>query len=950
MLLISLRWVRRFEYAPYNGVAGPPAVHDYPPNIEIFSYVVGFALCAGLGWLMARVCSRSAWAGSRPGRAFAIATGALGLGLATLYLLMRFRFSPAAGHLAWLIRSIAREPQALTHGLVGLALIGFLAWPAWGRGAASTGPPEPQAKPQPDKPPRPLAALAVALQVWLLVEAFAPRGWVGVLFYLPALLIVPALWLPPRNASGEVDTVVQGKPYRLEWWAWLLLAIAPLAAWPMRLGRTLGWPVPGSVSLSFATLGVLLLPTLLGVRRRRLGLSPRVGPIRFLPWSVLAWLALGSGASAGYDAFHQGEFIYAAHAMAHGARQWIDIFFVHGFAINTLIGWLVGPPRIEAHSLDFSIYCLLAAVAAALACWFYLRAWGERWGLAALALGALCAASVGPPSARYAPMWLTLLMTLEYARTAKPSWMVLAGAVGWAALFFSLDTGVLVLATGFLWAAVWGGLGLTGPVGGEGPRHRLGPLVAYAAGVLIAAVPTVIWFVANDQLGVVWDLHLEYFRVKRHADKIPLDFNTLAVLISPLVGILGVWVSLANIRRRDRSPLAAMIGLLTLFSILAFGRALDRADFGHVAYAMVPTWALAASLVVWQATRASESGQAGMRSIVLTVLIIMLPYAHPRLGAPAGNEAMLPKLADSFRWYAANAQAPFSHPVTDPVAQDFFDVVGELKERVTLEDGFYDFSNQPAFYAWAGLLSPSRFYTAYYASGMRWQDEVIQALDRKRPRWVLFRGPNPYWNHPDDIPTYVRQWKIAAYLLEHYRPAERLAGDSLLLERFPRDPGVKDKPPSEARATHPDLWLKPTDLHKLPLVWGRSDRGAPPLPQQVLWRGAGTVPPEGPLSFDIENPSSLAGAVELHLTCDPPKTSRVRVEWNRPDPPDSNRALWLDLDPSHAGPYRIRLDNLPAWVWGGPPRQIRLQVDPKLKGRHFEIEVRGTERSSSLVD
>src|SRR5690606_11944399 len=133
---------------------------------------------------------------------------------------------------------------------------------------------------------------------------------------------------------------------------------------------------------------------------------------------------------------------------------------------------------------------------------------------------------------------------------------------------------------------------------------------------------------------------------------------------------------------------------------------------------------------------------------------------------------------------------------------------------------FYDFSNQPALYPWSGRLSPTRFFTAFYASGIRWQDEVIADLETKDVRAILWRGPHPYWNAPDGYPNYLRQWRIATHLLRHYRPARELAAGSLLLRR--------EDAPTTLPAAMPELWREPVDYHALPEVWGRSQSGVPP--------------------------------------------------------------------------------------------------------------------------
>ncbi len=105
----------------------------------------------------------------------------------------------------------------------------------------------------------------------------------------------------------------------------------------------------------------------------------------------------------------------------------------------------------------------------------------------------------------------------------------------------------------------------------------------------------------------------------------------------------------------------------------------------------------------------------------------------------------------------------------------------------------------------AGARVRPLFSTPFYASGEQWQAETVAALDRRGVRWVLWRGPTEYWNAPDFIPNCVRQWKIASYLVAHYRPVRVLPGNSVLLER---NGGVQ----AGVAALGRELWLTAAEV------------------------------------------------------------------------------------------------------------------------------------------
>jgi hypothetical protein len=113
-------------------------------------------------------------------------------------------------------------------------------------------------------------------------------------------------------------------------------------------------------------------------------------------------------------------------------------------------------------------------------------------------------------------------------------------------------------------------------------------------------------------------------------------------------------------------------------------------------------------------------------------------------------------------------------------------VVAAIQRHVPAGAPFYDFTNQPAYYFLADRPSPSRYLMAAYAATPAQQRAVIAALERARPRLVLYATEN-WTGAPDGIPNRERQALIAAYLDAQYAPAEVIDGNALWLRRDVQD-------------------------------------------------------------------------------------------------------------------------------------------------------------------
>lgn len=883
-----------FAYHPYGGVVGLPAALDYAPQQELYFYVaglIGFFVAGLAGWSIGR---RSKW----------LAWGILVVGVAVFGASLIGNTVQSAA----LIKSVARSAAAGE-----LLLFVLFSAPLFFRPG--------QAEPEKEKPADFAVWMGIVGPVWA-------HESVLLAVYLPAWPVALALAAGFAYVQGKL-LIENERPRRgqnvlvwLEAVAWVALAVAPIAAWILRFNLSIDRPTPSARAMALSGLAIALAPIVFGALRSRLRYKPIVRPAALVPFSVLALLGLASGMQTSLDAFHMGELMYPPRAIAAGLKPWADIFYVHGFGVDTVFGAIVGRPIEQFQGMVLQAAGLTAAIGVAIGVWAMLRLWGGRWWLLALVVGALAFEGSGWATVRYLPMWVVLWIVAESARTGRLRWLALAGVVAWFGAFFSLDTGSTLLAALFVYVLAWG-------VFGEGGRmRRVQPMVAFLSGVAIVAAPTIVWMLYAGVLDDFAKVNWQYLLVKRHYDKIPIAVNSLVVFVSPAVTVAGAWASLKILRRGERTPVAAAIVLLTMIAPLAYMRAFDRSDFGHQIYGTVPAWPLLACLAVWRASQAGapRSLDALWRSALFSILLIAYPFADPLLSRQPEGEPLVYRIDDYLHNFNADARLPLVGPAEDAQTIDFFNVVHEL-DTLPAGEAVYDFSNQAALYAFIGRASPTRFFMPFYASSEKWQNEVVGALDRRQVRWVLWRGPTEYWNAPDFIPTCVRQWKIASYILEHYHPARVMAGNSVLLMR-------NEVARSATASLGRNIWLTGAEvnLKSLPKVWGKDQPGVPKLPTRKIEKTFVVTPFSGAYRMDISE--SLAQATEVWVGVSKPTNGSFKIQWfDR----DGNAAppIRFDVSPDWNGQYRVMLSNMPHWVWPGPPARIEFTAD-----RPGDIELR----------
>ena len=597
----------------------------------------------------------------------------------------------------------------------------------------------------------------------------------------------------------------------------------------------------------------------------------------------------------------------------------------------------MGEPSIPLHSLDNTLYSALAGISLAVIAAILTRLWGGDWWLTILARCICCLLANGPLGARYLFIWIQLGLILNFIRKQRLRWIFAASIVAFLNLFYSLDTGAAACVCGFAWCLVW-------DWGHNQNMSRIGRLLpghctaAYALGLLLAITLGAIVFMSAGILDDFITVHWEYLKTKHHYDKLPLQPNSAAFLVSPVISFFGIRSSIRILLKRQFNPLSGSIILLTFLSIVCFARGLDRADSGHLIYATTPSWILAGSLLVRRRSPEPNPAEASrnhpsttrarkgvpLYSFLFAMLLSIYPACNPLLTGGRGHEALTITPLTCLKYLMENRNQPFCRPIRDAEGMKFFDLCSKIRSDIPAHEKLYDFSNQPAVYAWTDRIAPTRFFTSFYTAPVRWQSEVVDQLSRENVHHIIWRGPSKDWNYPDDIPNYLRQWWIARHILRNYHPSGTMPGNSLLLESHDHAGW-----PEETGLDHGDLFTnrdREINLYKMPRVLGQHDESGFPLPEQVITVLNGRPDSMGQISLKPVDPGQAMATDEMWITFSSPGPAKQAVlSWEAGNrmPAFTRFEVIFTLDEDIPGPYRIPLSCIPGWVWAAQRKELQ---------------------------
>lgn len=519
------------------------------------------------------------------------------------------------------------------------------------------------------------------------------------------------------------------------------------------------------------------------------------------------------------DTLHEGERLAHLTILEHGGVPYRDFFVQHGLGQDVFKPWLasvVHDGTLSALRLTESAIRPIGALSLYLLALSLHRSWitaallvlllttGElalhdRLAFGLLAIAALARGlRIDARAAGNQP---------RMSARATRGWLLASGLLTAAAFLYSTEVGL------YAGAGCGGTLVLLAlQTRGVSPAERATPLCIYAIGFAAGLTPLLAYlgaygaigdFIQNTRLQIgmqrtVWGLPFppidDVLRGARSFEGArELLFGRAFRFYAPVLILLG-WTG-AVVRRaclgpfpRDgRWPIAMLV---LLFGIASFASALGRSDDRHLTFAMAPAYALlllAFETWVYSAFRKTDHGMRIRAALPVAFAITVFAAWWLAVNPPADRHLTRIERVATGQTLPTDGRhlvwAPLGRMGASPAQLTYLKTVTESIQAHT-EPGqpFYDFTNQAAFHYFANRPSASRYVFVAYAATPALQHAVIEELEERRPRLVLY-GAGHDTSQLDGIPASKRHPLIDAYLRSHYAPAGKPGGAQILLRR-----------------------------------------------------------------------------------------------------------------------------------------------------------------------
>ena len=507
--------------------------------------------------------------------------------------------------------------------------------------------------------------------------------------------------------------------------------------------------------------------------------------------AVLVFL-LSCGATIYYqpfapiDLYEDGHRLTYAQSYLRGGRPYLETSPIHGWGydggVDGLAFRLTGA-SLETFRIRSGLTAALTLACAAAACFAAFGSVG--WSIVAFLLTLSFCPFV---SERQLLVFGSLSLLALGARTGKKYAWILAGILtGWE-IFFSLDLGLILLLGGALGVALRPLLESGWRRAAEGLVQALGFLLGVAAGALpfllrlaiLGALPEFIRTsfleipaVTSDTWGIPAGSLTNVLWKASTVDALARILSGEAMLAAFLLVVLTLTGSV-YLMRAVKGNFDSSDGVTWLFfavACIALRGVLGRADAGHLAlyglFAAVP--------IAWLLQRALRTGTWSLAlSLALTLLVLVRLHPLQTLGIELGAVS---ESARNRARLAGNGvpDRPGGHAgLPREQAEELAELRTYLQARLSPDETFFDFSNEPGLYFLTGRSMPTRFLAAPFYETIAGQDEVIHALERERPPVVILAS-GTWTDMFDQVPNRRRAPLVAAYLDTHYTAGDRVS-------------------------------------------------------------------------------------------------------------------------------------------------------------------------------
>lgn len=456
------------------------------------------------------------------------------------------------------------------------------------------------------------------------------------------------------------------------------------------------------------------------------------------------------------DHFHEGEHLTAGWLMKTGERPYTDFFVFHGLAVDAgLDAMVLGDPpsplrprRLQTF-LDAATVALLVPIAAELTV--------TTIGMIAGVLASICAIAAlwlpVFPYYRMAPVLLSVLAMLRYARNGSAR-----------ALFAGFASATL----GVLWSLDTGNYALAGTIGAFVLLPKRVPWKRAAMWIAIAfALPVLVL------LAVGADLHRflvdSFVILPRTVDAIwalpapsKITAESLRYFLPPaFYGLLGALALLAW-RRGDRA-LASRLIVVTLFSLLFFRSAVGRVAWSHTRFAL-PLLGIAVVAFVLEPLLLRR------KWIVAALLTVPLIF-HFEIVQNVAAGAKLLRAWPARQRHDGMVRYPFASGrglyTSEQNATDLASLKTFLDSLGPRDATILDFSNERALYYLLQRKPPLRTMEISMLSVPELLSEAMGQLNARPPLAVIVSGYAEIAAF-DGVPNSVRVPELARWIDANY--------------------------------------------------------------------------------------------------------------------------------------------------------------------------------------
>ncbi|MBN1594688.1 hypothetical protein JW933_02065 [candidate division FCPU426 bacterium] len=639
------------------------------------------------------------------------------------------------------------------------------------------------------------------------------------------------------------------------------------------------------------------------------------------------------------DLFQEGEGLSAAQAMLMGRLPFKEILLRHGF-LTDIAGPMIAMQwfgiSVEAYRMLMVLLAPLGLVALYLLAIFCLP-----WLWALVVTFTVLTGHLGTiPATRFFFPVISYIFTLYFIQRNQWPILVFSGLLTALSLISSFAAGMLalsgqsVLLLGFLF------------FGQENWRNRIVQVVIFFGVVLLGLAPWWLYLGMSGSLGAYFSNFTWVLSNYTPIFGLPLPslgeqsgiIRILQFALPPAAVVLGV-LAMANALRQIRQTGFFPWNVLVLAVLTAFFwiRFLSRSQPEFLSDVLP----VAAMLLAFFIYRLSARQQL-LRGIMLAAFL-------PALFIPQSGTMTLPEIAGGFGkknqlpvegLTACKSERLYQTYLPAAQARDLDQMVAYLEEQVGTAETYFDFSNQPLLYFLAprrpAVQSPSTAGLATFSQ----QIQAIHDLEHSQVKAVLFQGQPLGHTMLDNIPSILRQYAMAEYLLQRYIPVKSI-GPWVVFA-----PPLKDLQPDPKAVA---ALQAPLALYSLPWQWGAAGKynstQGNVVSRYVAADGVRSVAPAG-ITVTAQGDALAIGnfpqPVQLHLTlreADAPAGNVLVVQFRAQEHLDGQTAhlYWgqgegmnqVDFTiqgDNQSHPYVFRVKSWPGWVYAPDSKHIGLQL------------------------